>query len=56
MKYRHQERYGIRNKEKGLVRVTVWCPVQNTKELKKFGKGLRDKHFAEQRGETFNDS
>lgn len=56
MNYKHQERYGIRNKEKGLVRVTVWCPVQSTKDLKQYGNELRKKHFAEQRGETYDGS
>lgn len=50
-KFKHQERHFIRQKEKGLVRVTIWCPVQSTKELKALGRDLRNKHFAEQRGE-----
>ena len=51
-KFKHQERHFIKQKEKGLVRVTVWCPVQSAKELKAFCKELREKHFIEQRGEV----
>lgn len=53
MKYKHQARHCIKQKENGLVRVTIWCPIQNSKELKAFGKVLRDKHFAGQRGEEY---
>ncbi len=54
-KYKHQERHAIRQKEKGLVRVTLWCPVQNTSQLKYEARKFRNKHFAEQRGETYNE-
>ena len=49
-KFKHQERHSIRQKEKGLVRVTIWCPVQSTQLLKAKGRELRHIHFAEQRG------
>lgn len=55
-KFKHQERHFVRQKEKGLVRVTIWCPVQSTKELKALGRDLRNQHFAEQRGETYDGS
>mgnify|MGYP005747999931 CR=1 FL=1 len=51
-KFKHQERHFVRQKEKGLVRVTIWCPVQSTPELKALGRELRNQHFKEQRGEA----
>jgi|TARA_B110000858_G_scaffold197726_1_gene260453 hypothetical protein len=52
MKYKNQIRYSNRNIEKGLVRTTVWCPKQLTKELKAKALELRVIHENQQRGEA----
>ena len=50
MKYKNQERYAQRNKEKGLVRSTVWIPKQYEQELKDKAIELRERHFLLQKG------
>ncbi len=54
MKYKNQERYAQRNKEKGLVRSTVWIPKQFEQELKDKALELRQKHEELQRGAQVN--
>lgn len=40
--YKHQKNYEVRQKEKGLVKVTLWTPTNLVKKLKDFAKSLRE--------------
>ena len=51
MKYKPQGRYEQKQKELGLVKVTLWIPKQFTPEIKKMGAVLRNEHLALQKGE-----
>ena len=44
MKYKPQGRYEQKQKELGLVKVTLWIPKQFTPEIKKMGAVLRNEH------------
>ncbi|MAE54574.1 MAG: hypothetical protein CMK23_01125 [Porticoccaceae bacterium] len=51
MKYKPQNRYEQKQKEQGLVKVTLWIPKQWTAKIKSMGAMLRNDHLSLQRGE-----
>lgn len=43
--YKNQGRYEQKQKEKGLVKVTLWIPSQWTAKIKQVGSVLREDHL-----------
>lgn len=49
--YKNQNRYEQKQKEQGLVKVTLWIPKQWTAKIKNMGAMLRQDHLKQQLGE-----
>ena len=49
--YKNQGRYEQKQREQGLVKVTLWIPRQWTAKIKQVGALLREDHLKLQKGE-----
>ena len=49
--YKNQNRYEQKQKENGLVKVTLWIPKQWAAKIKNMGAMLRQDHLIQHQGE-----